>query len=138
MAYKKHKLWFDKGLAEMLADKILCRGLDFDKKSFVKNIDRQVANLELKDRIAVFADELHQHLNRDYQYAIHSMMQILGEENKEETGMFTNFYWVIPIAFYVGKYGLNHFDLSMEAIREITKRNTSEYAIRPYLEQCPT
>jgi len=134
---KKHKLWFDRELAEMLADKILAEKADFDKKSFVKKIDSQVNDLELKDRIEVFSDELHQHLSADYEQAIPILVKILGPENEEETGMFTNFYWVMPIAFYVEKYGLDHFNLSMEAIREVTKRNTSEYAIRPYLEQYP-
>ncbi|MEM8525159.1 MAG: DNA alkylation repair protein [Bacteroidota bacterium] len=134
---KKHKLWFDKELAEMLADKILVEKADFNKKSFVKSIDSQVNMLELKARIEVFADELHQYLSANYEQAMPVLMKILGPENEEETGMFTNFYWIMPIAFYVEKYGLNHFDLSMEAIREVTKRNTSEYAIRPYLEQYP-
>ena len=62
-------------------------------------------------------------------------MQILGPENLEETGMFTEFYWVMPIAKYVEKYGLDDFEISMDAIAEITKRNTSEYAIRPYIEK---
>ena len=43
----------------------------------------------------------------------------------------------MPIAKYVEKYGLEDFEISMEAIKEITKRNTSEYAIRPYLEKYP-
>lgn len=134
---KKHKLWFDQELAIMLADKILAEKANFDKKSFVQKIDAQVNDLELKARIEVFSDELHQHLSGDYEQVVPVLMQILGSENEEETGMFTNFYWVMPIAFYVEKYGLNHFDLSIEAIREVTKRNTSEYAIRPYLEQYP-
>ena len=51
--------------------------------------------------------------------------------------MFTNFYWLMPMAVYMEKYGLDYFDLSMKAIEEVTKRNTSEYAIRPFLEKYP-
>lgn len=40
----------------------------------------------------------------------------------------------MPIAYFVEKYGLEHFEISMHAMYEITKRHTSEYAIRPYLE----
>jgi 3-methyladenine DNA glycosylase AlkC len=43
----------------------------------------------------------------------------------------------MPVAKYVEKYGLAHFSKSMKAIEEITKRNTGEYAIRPYLEKYP-
>lgn len=61
------------------------------------------------------------------------MLKILGPENKTEEGMFTNGYFLMPVAYFVEKYGLNHFDISCHAMYEITKRHTSEYAIRPYL-----
>ena len=51
--------------------------------------------------------------------------------------MFTNFYWIMPIAKFVEKYGLDHFQLSMTAIAEITKRNTGEYTIRPFIDAYP-
>ncbi len=44
----------------------------------------------------------------------------------------------MPIAKFVEKYGLDHPDLSYHAIEEITKRNTGEYAIRPFLVRYPT
>jgi 3-methyladenine DNA glycosylase AlkC len=40
----------------------------------------------------------------------------------------------MPIAKFVEKYGLGHFKESMNAIEEITKRNTGEYAIRPFID----
>lgn len=43
----------------------------------------------------------------------------------------------MPIAKYVEKYGLNDFETSMHLIEEITKRNTGEYAIRPFIEANP-
>jgi len=63
--------------------------------------------------------------------------QILGEENEKETGMFTEGYWLMPIAKFVEKYGLDDFNVSMKAIEEITKRNTGEYTIRPFIEKYP-
>lgn len=137
MAYKKLKYWFDKELAGLLSDKILDIYPQFDKKVFVKTIDQKVQNLELKDRIEVMADELHLNLTDSYPKNVQLLIQILGPENPEETGMFSNYYWIMPIAKYVEKYGLNDFEISMNAIAEITKRNTGEYAIRPYLEMYP-
>lgn len=134
MAYKKLKYWFDKELAEMLADKILKIKPGFDKTHFVSSIDERVQHLELKDRVEVIADELHNHLSNKYTTTVGILCQILGPENSEETGMFTNFFWIMPMAKYVEKYGLNNFNVSMKAIEEITKRNTGEYAIRPFIE----
>jgi 3-methyladenine DNA glycosylase AlkC len=51
--------------------------------------------------------------------------------------MFTNYYWVMPIGKFIEKYGLENFDASIKAIEEITKRNTGEYAIRPYIRMYP-
>ncbi len=134
MAYKKLKFWFDKELAEMLSDKILVQYSQFDKKSFVSTIDNNIQKLELKDRIEVFADELANHLTNSYCKNVSILTQILGPENEEEIGMFINFYWIMPIAKYVEKYGLEDFDVSMKIIEEITKRNTGEYTIRPFID----
>jgi 3-methyladenine DNA glycosylase AlkC len=64
-------------------------------------------------------------------------MRILGPENENETGMFTHFYWLMPVGKFIEKYGLDHFTLSIAAIEEVTKRNTGEYAIRPYARKYP-
>ncbi|WP_431121283.1 DNA alkylation repair protein [Flagellimonas flava] len=137
MAYKQLKLWFDTDLAELLADKLLAKGIDFDKASFVNSVAEKLAYLELKDRVELLADALRSHLPDDYLSATSHLMDILGPKNEKETGMFKEFYWVMPIAKYVEKYGLGHFDTSMSAIREITQRNTGEYTIRPYLVRFP-
>ncbi len=133
MAYKKLKYWFDQELAEMLSDKLAVLKPNFPKDVFVKSVVSKIDDLELKDRVELIADEMHAHLSGTIPENINLLVGILGSENEEETGMFTNYYWIMPIAKYVEKYGIGHFEFSMNAIAEITKRNTGEYAIRPYL-----
>jgi 3-methyladenine DNA glycosylase AlkC len=65
------------------------------------------------------------------------LLKILGPENETEQGMFTNGYFLMPVAHFVEQYGLHDFNLSMHALYEITKRHTAEYAIRPYLVHYP-
>lgn len=137
MAYKKLKYWFDKELDTLLADKINSIYPSFNRNGFVKSVDLNVQKLELKDRVEVIADELQANLPGPYPRNVELLIQILGPENPGETGMFSNYYWIMPIAKYVEKYGLDHFEISMNAIAEITKRNTGEYAIRPYLQMYP-
>jgi len=137
MAYKQLKLWFDSELTQMLAQKINEIDFKWDSKPLTKGIQTELDKLELKDRVELIADRLYQSFNKDYTKGLAVLMQILGPENEEETGMFTNFYWIMPIAKYVEKYGLNNFDLSIKAIEEITKRNTGEYTIRPFIEKHP-
>lgn len=137
MAFKQLKLWFDKDLAVLLSEKIKAIEPKFESKKFVQVIDQEVQSLELKDRVAFFARQLHIQLDEDYKTGLPILLKILGPENVEETGMFTNYYWVMPIAKYVEDYGLEDYSISMNALKEITKRNTSEYAIRPYLSKFP-
>lgn len=137
MPYKQLKLWFDKDLAELLATKINELKPDFDSSMFIHEIDRGVQDLELKDRVELIADSLDNFLTGAFEQKVDLLLQILGLENEEETGMFKEYYWIMPIAKFVEKYGLDHFDLSMKAIEEITKRNTGEYTIRPFIEKYP-
>lgn len=135
MAFKKLKLWFDKDLAIRLADKIAKQDPSFQKEQFVLSVEQRIETLELKGRVECMADELHSGFFKKYQKGISTLLEILGPENQKESGMFTAYYWLMPIAKYVEKFGLNDFDLSMQAIEEITKRNTGEYAIRPYIKE---
>lgn len=137
MAFKKLKLWFDKELAQLLAKKIKTVYPEFASRSFIRRVDQGVGPLELKDRVELIADQLQQQLPGDYAHNCQLLQQILGPENEEETGMFSNFYWIMPIAKYVEKYGLDDFTVSLSLIKAITKRNTGEYTIRPFIERYP-
>lgn len=135
--YKKPTDYFDEELAEMLSGKILPVYADFEQKAFIEAVKSGCKNKALKQRVEFIADQLQTFLPGDYSQSVEILMQILGPENPEETGMFTNFYWVMPIAKFVEKYGLEHYSLSMSAIEDITKRNTGEYAIRPFIRSAP-
>ncbi|MCQ6557305.1 DNA alkylation repair protein [Paenibacillus mendelii] len=128
------KLYFGRELADRLSRLIRPHFPEFPAEVFIDSVTEQVGSLELKGRVAVIADELRKALPADYPVALNILLPILGPENETEEGMFNNGYFLMPIAYFVEKYGLSHFELSMHAMYEITKRHTSEYAIRPYLE----
>lgn len=129
--------WFGANLAQLLADKIKPVYPEFDDKGFVTAVGKRVKGQTYTQRIESNADELHNFLPQDYPKALGILMKILGSENPAETGMFTNFYWLMPVGKFIEKYGLDYFDESMDAIGEVTKRNTGEYAVRPYLRKYP-
>ncbi len=134
MAYKQLKLWFDKDLATLLADKVSSVYPDFDQLKFIKTVDKGVGSLELKDRVAFIADRLNDYVDVTFKQQATMWMQILGPENQQETGMFAEYYWIMPLAKHVEVYGLNDYAISIKTIEEITKRNTGEYTIRPFIE----
>lgn len=137
MAFKKLKFWFDLDLAKDLSKKIQSVESDFNHKQFLKSVKDQIDPLELKPRIKVFGDAIYNSLPGEYSNKINTLLNILPAENPNETGMFSDYYWLLPIAQIVEDHGVNDFSISLKAIKEITKRSTGEYAIRPYLEKYP-
>jgi len=135
--FKQLKYYYGKELAELLADEITLVYPKFNKKEFVKAVTKGVRELELKARVEVITDALREHLPKNYKSAAKILLKILGPENKNETGMFKEYYWLMPVAFFIEKYGLDDFETSINAISEITKRNTGEYAIRPFIRKYP-
>lgn len=131
--YSPLKYYFDKALAERLAALILSAYTLFESDEFIQSVAGRVENIELKERVTIISEELFRFLPDDYTSALEILLSILGPENESETGMFTNGYFLMPVARYIEAYGLNHFDLSMNALYELTKRHTAEYAIRPYI-----
>ena len=129
--------YFGTNLAKLLSSKITTIYKDFNSKKYIESINRNCDDLGYTQRIALHAEELNLYLPKDYKKAVNILVSILGEENKKETGMFTEYYWVLPIGKYIEKYGLDNLDISIRAIEEITKRNTGEYAIRPFIRKYP-
>ncbi|CEN36137.1 DNA alkylation repair protein [Capnocytophaga cynodegmi] len=128
---------FGANLAELLAEKINRVYLDFNSKNFIKDTGNKVIGQTYTQRIITIADLLKNYLSADYKEDLRVLLSILGEENPNQTGMFTHYYWILPIGKFVERYGINHFTLSMNAIEEITKRNTGEYAVRPFIRKYP-
>lgn len=128
---------FGEKLALLLAEKISAVHNKFDSKGFIDNVKKEVVGKSYTQRVGILADLLKRYLPEKYTEALAILVKILGPENKEETGMFTNFYWLMPVGKFVEKYGLDHFLESIKAIEEITKRNTGEYAIRPFARKYP-
>ena len=128
---------FGKPLALLLAEKLSTVYPKLDSESYIKAIEEQCEGMTYTQRVMLHAEILHKHLPADFNTALNILMQIIGPENTRQTDMFTNWYWLLPIAKYVELYGLAHFEVSMNAISEITKRSTGEYAIRPFIRKDP-
>jgi 3-methyladenine DNA glycosylase AlkC len=134
----KPTLLFGENLAILLANKISIVYPKFDTKKFTLNIKKNCDNKTLTQRVELIADTLLAHLPEDYKRAIVILKNIMGEENPYETGMFKEYYWLMPVGKFIEKYGLKDYEISINAIEELTKRNTGEYAIRPFIKQYPT
>ena len=107
----------------------------FDSRRFVRDCLRGYDELALMARGWKIADALRAHLPADFPEAIEILMRSLGPpaDSKQGDGMAPFLY--MPHAFFVARYGLDHFEPSMRAQYEITRRFTAEFSIRPFLER---
>jgi len=128
---------FGAELATLISEKIVAVHKNFPTKDFYESLKKGVVGKSYTQRIEIIADNLQNYLPAKYTDALDILMKILGPENQEETGMFTTFYWLMPVGKFIEKYGLDDFTASIKGIEEVTKRNTGEYAIRPYARKYP-
>ena len=133
----KLKHYYGKNLAILLASKISYVYPAFQKEDFINTVERTINDLELKDRIRLITESLHEFLPLRYSDVVNIMISILGPPNPKETGMFKEGYWIMPIARFVETYGIDDFETSTNAIYQITQRNTGEYAVRPFIVKYP-
>jgi 3-methyladenine DNA glycosylase AlkC len=129
--------YFGDNLAKLLAEKIRKLLPDFNSRKFVNAVKADCVEKSLTQRVELMADLLKIYLPVTYSESIRILKEIMGDENPNETGMFKNYYWLMPVGKYIEKYGIDYPDESLSAIEELTKRNTGEYAIRPYIRRYP-
>lgn len=131
------KNWFGPNLAELLANKIKKECSKFNSKRFIRHVEQNCQPLELKSRVALITEGLEKELPAGYNDAISILLQIMGEPNLQETGMFKEYYWLMPVGYFIEKNGLENPEISLKAIYELTQRNTGEYALRPFIQKYP-
>lgn len=133
------KNFFSRALVRRLASDILVVHPAFPGEDFVRDACRGLDKLELLARADQIAKALHKHLPRRYEDAIHVLLRSLGAEHTtdelEGVGMTPFFY--MPHLMFVAEHGLDHFELSMRAQHELTRRFTAEFSIRKFLERFP-
>ena len=133
------KQFFSPALVRRLAADIARVHRGFEARAFEKQASSGLARLELLDRGRHIARALAAHLPSAYPQAIEVLLRSLGPEHETDellgVGMAPFFYY--PHTVFVAEHGLEHFDLSMRAQHELTRRFSAEASIRPYLERYP-
>lgn len=131
---------FGVNLATLLAEKISAVYPTFAQKEFIDHVAKQITQKSYTERVSIIAHALKKYLPKKYTQALTTITKILGPENPNETGMFKEYYWQIPLGKFIELFGVHeqdHVDASLNVIAEITKRNTGEYAIRPFALHYP-
>ncbi len=97
----------------------------FDQKNFINSVcTKEFFDLELKDRLNEVSRQLKPFLPGSYKKAIELLIKAAPKVN--------GFYnW--SMTAYIEQYGLDQFDISVNALKELTKYGSSEFALRPFM-----
>lgn len=133
------KSFFSPDLVRRLAAEISRAHPPFPADAFVEDATAGLTRLELLDRGKHIAAALARHLPPAYPDAIAVLLRSLGPAHATDeligAGMGPFFY--LPHTVFVAERGLDHFEVSMHAQRELTRRFTAEFSIRPFLARDP-
>ena len=109
----------------------------FDKKTFSKELLGKLDDKELFARFDSIVDAMEKCMDNDYTKNVRAFHEMLGPELPKPEGMFSYGWWLWPLSRYVERNGNIDWSLSLEFLKELTKRFTGEYAIRPLLKEHP-
>lgn len=128
---------FNKKVVIELAENIKQNYSRFEQVSFCDSINNKINDLNFGERSKLITENLKKFLPQKFPDAINILLQSLPEEiQTEELTGFDRFI-IMPQTAFVSKYGLEHYDLSMTALYEMTKRFTAEGDIRIFIDKFP-
>ena len=104
----------------------------FSIPRFNKGLEQALEPLELKQRMNLIADRIEAGLPEDPRVLFPILTASLGSDSSGLRG-----FLVWPLTEIVARRGLPYFDEAMAALREMTRRFTAEFAIRPFLRHHP-
>lgn len=134
---KKLKDYYDLEYLENLANLITKESKAFNKEDFFDLTKNVIDKLEFNERQELIAKALYNSFSIDYENTISIFYKILGSELKGNSGAFSEGWWLWPIGKYVEIYGDNYSETSIKFSKELTKRFTSEYCMRPLIKKYP-
>lgn len=133
----KHKDHYNDQYILDLSEKLTQAIPDFPATIFSNELIGNLEDKELFARFDFIVDALEKNLSENYSENIQAFCKILGPELEQSTGMFSFGWWLWPIGRYIERHGNENWQVSLDFLKELTKRFTGEYAIRPLLKEHP-
>lgn len=128
---------FNEELISKLGRDIHDTWAEFDYETFTKEALAKLGPLSLTERAQTVMECMAERLPRDYSKAIRILLQSMGPESDDPEVWGYDVFYYMPHCNFVAKYGIDHFDESMHAMYEITKRFTAEFPIRSFIIKYP-
>lgn len=111
---------------------------NFDLKGYITHINPKLPELTYSERQQLITEGLEKFLPKAFPKAakiiVDSLIAPYGTDELEDAN---ERFIVSAKAVFISKNGLDHFDTSMNALYEITKRLTSEWGVRAFFIKYP-
>lgn len=121
------KEMFNKPFYTKLAIELHKADKHFHPDKFVKDVTSNIEHLSLNQRLRNTSAVLKEHLPTDYKKCVAILSKTISHIDKG--------YTTLVFPDFVGMYGHDHFNVSMEALSYFTQFGSSEFAIREYLKR---
>lgn len=128
------KDYFNIKVITILAHSIKKNFKDFKSDTFIEQCCNGLTHLGFLARSVHIKEMLYKFLPKKFEVAVDVLIRSLAPEIEGDAiGSFDNFV-ILSECDYVATYGVAHFDLSMHALYEMTKRMTAEGYLRVFIE----
>lgn len=123
------KNWINPAVVKSIGFEITRYYPSFDQKKF-NRLSLKLADLELKARVRLIAQELSTLLPADYLEALGVIRAVIKHSDLKG-------FTLWPFSEFIGTQGLSHTKESLEAMEELTQKFTAEFAVRPFFLNDP-
>ena len=110
---------------QTIADAGTTASPQFDRAVFLRAASDGLDALSIMERVRHIADALHAALPGNYAAALTTIRAMAPHLNHG--------FQAMAVTEYVARQGLDDFDLSMDALADLTRFGSAEFAIRPFL-----
>jgi len=111
----------------------------FSEEVFKSPLLERLPSLELKQRTQLIADAVHAVLPSELKHRNEVLAAMLHPDPLDHAGKPSDMdgicgWGLWPLTMVVGQHGLGNFDGSLLLLKEMTKRGTAEFDVRPFLD----
>jgi 3-methyladenine DNA glycosylase AlkC len=128
---------FNERVVNQLAAELIRVWAGFDADGFKHTLNSRMKPLSFSERAALIRDSLGEYLPKEYPRALAILLKALPPEVAGDELEGYDGFIIMPQCDYVAKFGLEHYEISMQALYEMTKRFSAEGAIRAFILKFP-
>lgn len=111
--------------------------VDFDVDGFKADVLPKLEPLSLTERASCVNEAFGKQFPTDFTKTAPMLIKAFDSQGFHPEIVKYEEFRYMPFGLYVAEHGLDHFDESMAVLYELTKRFTSEFPIRPFIERHP-